>query len=115
MSKRDAVIKELVLKIELLTNDYQMVARLQTRVTLRDVKLTALCVALMRSTKAIDAMTWEHPWFQSELDALLVAGRRREGLSRNVLERSCTSYNRLTHTNSTSYCNSRNDLRADGQ
>lgn len=69
-----------------MANDSQELARLQAKLTARDVELTAMCVTASWSTKPSVSMTLDHPTLRSELDALYPAGRCCKDLLRDFVE-----------------------------
>lgn len=76
LSERDEKIEELELRVQLLADGLENVTRIQSKVTSKDVKVTATPVALLPSSKALDVMTQAHASLQSGLDALHAAGER---------------------------------------
>lgn len=63
MTEPDGMIEELNLKVQLLIDDSDKLARLQ--VTAKDVKLTAFRVAALRLSRALVAKTHAHASLQS--------------------------------------------------
>lgn len=108
----DGKIEELRLKVQLLADESQKVARLQAKRIGQDVKLTYMSVAASRSTKEFGTMFQDHASLRSKLDALPAAERRREDVLRECLERLCTGYSGLMRMHATSYRNRLNALLA---
>lgn len=55
--ERNEKIVEFRLKVQLMANASQVVARIQSQVIVRDVEMTAMHVAMLRSTKSVECMT----------------------------------------------------------
>lgn len=90
MVERDEKVEEASLNVLLLAQDSQQMARLRAQVAIQDVVLTAKHVAMLWSTETLKTISRDHASLWSELDALQAVGRRREGVSRDCLERVCT-------------------------
>lgn len=72
-------------------------------------------MAASQSIKALEAMTRDHTLLQSQLDTLHVAGRCREDVLRDFVERICTGYSGLMHMHATSCRNLLNAVLAKAQ
>lgn len=73
LAERDTKTEELNLKVQLLADDSENVAKLQAQVMARDVALPAKHVGKSPSTKALKTMTLNHVSLRSKLNTLQTA------------------------------------------
>lgn len=71
----DGRTEELIFKVYLMAYDSRKVARLQAQLAITDVKMTAIHMTKSQLSKVLVEITRDHASLQSELHALIVAGR----------------------------------------
>lgn len=109
----DDKIDETNLKVQLLADDCEKTAWLQTRVTSRELGVTAMSVTASRSVQALNAMTRNHTVLRLELRSQHRAGKCRKESIRAFVERACTGHSGLMRTDVPSYRNRLHDVLVD--
>lgn len=101
--------------VQLLAHDSKIKVRLGVQVTIREIKLTDMHVAVSCWDKAFEATTQNDVSLRFELDALHVAGRHSKSMLWDSVERLCTGFSWVMRTHARSYRKRPNAALVDGQ
>lgn len=91
------------MKIQLLADDLEKMARLHEQETAKDMKLTAMRVDVLRATKKLYAMTYALASLRPKLGVLHTTEEQRRCVLQDFLQKASTCSSALMGTHATTY------------